>query len=102
MDAYRDARAKGFDAWRLQVEGQVATPREFSLADLRQLQARTQITRHTCEEGWSAIGQWTGVLAGQGVRVVERPSNTHGRRLYRSVATDSVRASPVVGAPPAR
>ncbi len=23
--------------------------------------SRTQITRHTCEEGWSAIGQWTGV-----------------------------------------
>ena len=51
VDAYRDARAKGFDAWRLQVEGQVATPREFSLADLRQLQARTQIIRHTCEKG---------------------------------------------------
>jgi DMSO/TMAO reductase YedYZ molybdopterin-dependent catalytic subunit len=38
-----------------------AMPRSFSLAELRQLPARTQITRHTCEEGWTAIGQWTGV-----------------------------------------
>src|SRR5205807_1957854 len=25
------------------------------------LPARTQITKHTCEEGWSAIAEWTGV-----------------------------------------
>jgi len=25
------------------------------------MSSRTQITRHTCEEGWSAIAQWTGV-----------------------------------------
>ena len=31
------------------------------LADLKALRSRTQITRHTCEEGWTAIGQWTGV-----------------------------------------
>ena len=33
----------------------------FSLADLKRLPSRTQITRHTCEEGWTAIGEWTGV-----------------------------------------
>ena len=38
-----------------------ATPRTFSLAELKRLPSRTQITRHTCEEGWTAIGQWTGV-----------------------------------------
>ena len=27
--------------------------------------ARTQITRHDCVEGWSAIGKWTGVPLGQ-------------------------------------
>ena len=39
----------------------MARPRSFSLAELKQLPSRTQITRHTCEEGWTAIGQWTGV-----------------------------------------
>lgn len=60
-DEYRQLQRGGFADWRLAVEGRVATPRSFSLADLKQLKSRTQITRHTCEEGWSAIGQWTGV-----------------------------------------
>ena len=47
--------------WRLSVEGLVARPRTFTLAELKALQSRTQITRHTCEEGWSAIAKWTGV-----------------------------------------
>jgi DMSO/TMAO reductase YedYZ molybdopterin-dependent catalytic subunit len=60
-DEYRRLQHGGFTDWRLSVEGRVATPRTFSLADLRRLRARTQVTRHTCEEGWTAIGQWTGV-----------------------------------------
>ena len=51
----------GFADWRLTVEGSVARPGTFSLADLKRMPSRTQITRHTCEEGWSAIAQWTGV-----------------------------------------
>lgn len=60
-DEYRRLLNSGFADWRLSVEGRVATPRTFSLADMKRLQTRTQITRHTCEEGWTAIGQWTGV-----------------------------------------
>ena len=60
-DVYRELRHGSFAAWRLPVEGRVATPRSFSLADIKALPARTQITRHTCEEGWTAIGEWTGV-----------------------------------------
>lgn len=60
-DAYSQLQSGAFGDWRLSVEGCVATPRTFSLAELKQLPSRTQITRHTCEEGWTAIGQWTGV-----------------------------------------
>jgi DMSO/TMAO reductase YedYZ molybdopterin-dependent catalytic subunit len=60
-EAYRRLHSGAFADWRLSVEGRVATPRTFSLAELKQLPSRTQITRHTCEEGWTAIGQWTGV-----------------------------------------
>lgn len=63
-EEYRRVRAGAFADWRLPVEGLVATPRSFSLADLRRLPSRTQVTRHTCEEGWTAIGQWTGVPLG--------------------------------------
>jgi DMSO/TMAO reductase YedYZ molybdopterin-dependent catalytic subunit len=51
----------GFADFRLTVEGSVARPGAFSLADLKRMPSRTQITRHSCEEGWSAIAQWTGV-----------------------------------------
>ncbi len=58
---YDRLRAGAFTDWRLKVEGRVARPRSFSLAELKALPARTQITKHTCEEGWSAIAEWTGV-----------------------------------------
>jgi DMSO/TMAO reductase YedYZ molybdopterin-dependent catalytic subunit len=60
-EAYGRLQRGGFADWRLSVEGLVATPRTFSLAELQQLPSRTQITRHTCEEGWTAIAEWTGV-----------------------------------------
>lgn len=50
-----------FADWRLTVEGNVSRPSTFSLADLKRMPSRTQITRHTCEEGWSSIAEWTGV-----------------------------------------
>jgi len=53
--------ADGFSGWRLSIEGSVARPGTYSLADLKRMPARTQITKHVCEEGWSAIAQWTGV-----------------------------------------
>src|SRR5262245_33127467 len=58
---YRRLQGGAFADWRLPVGGSVAKPRSFTLAELKQFTPRTQITRHTCEEGWTAIGQWTGV-----------------------------------------
>ena len=51
----------GFADWRLTIDGLVERPLSLSLEELRALPARTQITRHDCVEGWSCIGQWTGV-----------------------------------------
>jgi DMSO/TMAO reductase YedYZ molybdopterin-dependent catalytic subunit len=50
-----------FSSWRLTVDGLVRRPLSLSLAEIKALPARTQITMHSCDEGWSAIGQWTGV-----------------------------------------
>jgi DMSO/TMAO reductase YedYZ molybdopterin-dependent catalytic subunit len=60
-EPYRNLQRGGFADWRLSIEGLVARPGSFSLADLKRFPSRTQITRHTCEEGWSAIAEWTGV-----------------------------------------
>lgn len=62
--AYQALAANGFADWRLRVDGLVARPLSLSLAQLKALPARTQITRHDCVEGWSAIGGWTGVQLG--------------------------------------
>ncbi len=60
-EVYDRLRHAQFTDYRLRVEGSVARPASFSLADLKRLPSRTQITKHTCEEGWSAIAEWTGV-----------------------------------------
>src|ERR1700704_2048453 len=60
-EEYAALLESNFANWRLRVDGLVAKPLEFSLADLRNLPQRTQITRHDCVEGWSAIGKWQGV-----------------------------------------
>ncbi len=62
--AYQRQAETGFADWRLRIDGRVARPAELSLAELRRLPSRTQITRHDCVEGWSAIGKWTGARLG--------------------------------------
>jgi DMSO/TMAO reductase YedYZ molybdopterin-dependent catalytic subunit len=58
---YQQFLADNFASWTLQVDGLVQRPQFLSLTALRAMPARTQITRHDCVEGWSAIGKWTGV-----------------------------------------
>jgi DMSO/TMAO reductase YedYZ molybdopterin-dependent catalytic subunit len=75
-DVDRDFRVNGFDTpsdstytrlvrdgfrdYRLAVDGLVERPQKFSLGELRAAGTRSQITRHDCVEGWSAIGKWNG------------------------------------------
>ena len=63
-DEYTQHVAENFINWRLRLDGLVARPLTLSVSEIRRLPARTQITRHDCVEGWSAIGQWTGVQLG--------------------------------------
>ncbi len=67
---YDALAANDFVDWRLRVDGLVAQPTQFSLDELEALPSRTQITRHDCVEGWSAIGKWTGVPLGEVLRLV--------------------------------
>ncbi|MDX2153211.1 MAG: molybdopterin-dependent oxidoreductase [Bryobacteraceae bacterium] len=59
-DIYKRHQAAAFADWRLSIDGLVARPVSFSLADLRQFTPRSQITQLICEEGWSFIAEWTG------------------------------------------
>jgi DMSO/TMAO reductase YedYZ molybdopterin-dependent catalytic subunit len=47
--------------YRLELSGLVREKRPWTLPELYKLGQTSQITRHICVEGWSAIGKWTGV-----------------------------------------
>jgi DMSO/TMAO reductase YedYZ molybdopterin-dependent catalytic subunit len=59
-DEFKRHQAAGFSDWRLTVDGMVAHPLSLSVADLRQMSLRSQITEVACEEGWSYIAEWIG------------------------------------------
>lgn len=59
-DAYLALKTNDFADYKLNVTGLVETPKSYSLAELRNMPSRTQITRHDCVEGWSCIAKWTG------------------------------------------
>ncbi|MDR6935308.1 molybdopterin-binding protein [Luteibacter sp. 3190] len=64
-DEYASLLENHFADWRLKVDGLVQRPQSISLAELKRFASRTQITRHDCVEGWSAIGKWQGVPLGR-------------------------------------
>jgi DMSO/TMAO reductase YedYZ molybdopterin-dependent catalytic subunit len=60
---YPEDDAPEIDAanWSLDVSGLVERRGKWTLEQVRALPQQSQITRHICIEGWSAIGQWSGV-----------------------------------------
>jgi DMSO/TMAO reductase YedYZ molybdopterin-dependent catalytic subunit len=72
---YQALAAGNFAAYRLEVGGLVEKPASQSLDELRALPSRTQITRHDCVEGWSAIGKWKGARLASLLEIV-RPTTS--------------------------
>lgn len=60
-ESWSQLHRNAFADWRLSIEGKVSRPGKYSLSDLQSFPSRKQITRHTCEEGWTAIAEWNGV-----------------------------------------
>jgi DMSO/TMAO reductase YedYZ molybdopterin-dependent catalytic subunit len=60
-ETYARQHSTNFRNWTLSIEGRIKRPGSYSLADLQTFPSRKQITRHTCEEGWTAIAEWIGV-----------------------------------------
>jgi DMSO/TMAO reductase YedYZ molybdopterin-dependent catalytic subunit len=89
---YARLAAGRFADWRLTLDGLVRRPLSLSLAQIGRLPRRTQITRHDCVEGWSAIGKWTGVplsllldqagLRGEARYIVFHCADRFGARPY--------------------
>ena len=56
-----DVKPVNGTTWRLEVSGQVADKRAWTLSDLQALPQTSMVIKHICVEGWSYIGGWTGV-----------------------------------------
>lgn len=63
-EPYNILLADSFADYALEIDGLVERPLALSLAELRAQPARSQITRHDCVEGWSAIAKWKGARLG--------------------------------------
>ncbi|BCA54559.1 molybdopterin oxidoreductase [Nitrospira sp. KM1] len=72
---YAGHMRQNFSKWTVEIGGLVDRPHAWSLVALKAMPARTQITRHDCVEGWSAIGKWTGVPLGDLLRSAGPRSN---------------------------
>ena len=59
-EAFKHLQEGAFTDWRLTVDGMVARPTTFSIAQLKTLPRSNQITHLACEEGWSYIAEWIG------------------------------------------
>lgn len=59
-ETYQRLSAGGFTDWRLKIDGLVARPSFFSLAELKRFPAESHIYHQACEEGWSFIAEWIG------------------------------------------
>jgi DMSO/TMAO reductase YedYZ molybdopterin-dependent catalytic subunit len=72
---YQAHKLENFANWKLDIGGLVNNPMSLSLAQLRSMPARNQITRHDCVEGWSAIGEWTGPQLGMLLKAANMKTN---------------------------
>jgi DMSO/TMAO reductase YedYZ molybdopterin-dependent catalytic subunit len=60
-DEFKRLQTGSFVDWRVTVDGMAERPASFSLAEIKSFPASTQVTMIGCEEGWTYIGEWTGV-----------------------------------------
>jgi DMSO/TMAO reductase YedYZ molybdopterin-dependent catalytic subunit len=60
-ETYQRLLAGGFADWRLKIDGLVARPSSFSIAELKRFPSETHVFHQACEEGWSFIAEWVGV-----------------------------------------
>ena len=71
-DSYKIMAVHNFADYKLEVGGLVERPMTFTLEDLRTFPSKqTQRVLHNCIQGWTSIGEWTGVPLRQIVELVE-------------------------------
>lgn len=78
----------GFREYRLEIGGLVENPVSLTLGQLKAMPKREQITKHNCIQGWSSIGQWSGVSVSDILNLVKpRPNAKY--LVFRSYSQDN-------------
>lgn len=77
-----------FHAYKLVVDGLVEHPQAMTLAQLQHLSNVSQITRHDCVEGWSAIAEWQGPRLAD-VIAIARPKPAARFVVFHSFDSDA-------------
>lgn len=72
---YKKLKSNNFKDWKLKVYGLVDNPLEMSLADIKKLRKKDQITKHNCIQGWTAVAQWGGLPMSDIVKLCRPKSN---------------------------
>lgn len=85
---YVSLMRENFRGYKLVVDGLVEHPQAMSLAQLTHLANVSQITRHDCVEGWSAIAQWQGPRLAD-VLAVARPLPAARYVVFHSFDSDA-------------
>jgi DMSO/TMAO reductase YedYZ molybdopterin-dependent catalytic subunit len=73
-----------FADWRLAIDGLVSRPLSLSLADLKSLPTRSQITEIACEEGWSYIAEWIGTPLSEVLKAAGMSTGVSSKTRYVS------------------
>ena len=75
----------------------VSAPASFSLDELKAIASQSQITMHTCMQGWTGIAKWTGIRVrdlleqvGQVDPLRLRCETSHGYKMIKWVRSVTV------------
>ena len=86
-NVYNDLLRDNFRSYKLVVNGLVDHPQTLTLAQLQHMMNVSQITRHDCVEGWSAIAQWQGVRLADIISIA-RPAKNARYVVFHSFDRD--------------
>ena len=104
---YQSILENKFVNWRLKVFGLVEEPLELSLADLHAMKKETQITEHSCIQGWTTIGEWAGVPMSHIISMCKPSSDTRyvvfysyqyseGEQFYETISIELAKHSQTI------
>ncbi len=84
-EEYRSLARDGFATWRLKVRGLVERPQDLSLTEIKSMKKSTQITEHSCIQGWTAAAEWAGVRVSDLIEIC-KPAPAVKYVVFRSLA----------------